>query len=165
MQFVSQTHSKDLSRPQNKTHISMATTALSRNPTFGCIYRSLATKINLLQLRSTNPPFRPFHGFPPQSLLRPPLPQPEIHLDRGFQSYLHIYRRFLCSSTSTATVSQASSSTSGSSEGTSGKGDKSDQSQNTSEQGKSVRGGVFFFSLLSDIYYLRNEQLYAMLFP
>lgn len=126
----------------------MATTALSRNPTLGCIYRSLASKITLSQLRSTNPPFGPFHGFPPQSLLRPPLPQSEIHLDA-------IYRRFLCSSTSTATAtaSQASSSTGGSSEGNSGKGDKSDQSQNTSEQGKSVRGGVFFYSSLTHIYY------------
>ncbi|KAF7136359.1 hypothetical protein RHSIM_Rhsim08G0090800 [Rhododendron simsii] len=140
----------------------MATTALSRNPTLGCIYRSLASKITLSQLRSTNPPFRPFHGFPPQSLLRPPLPQSEIHLDA-------IYRRFLCSSTSTtatAAASQASSSTGGSSEGDSGKGDKSDQSQNTSEQGKAVRGGpvswLSFLLLVATgagvIFYYDNEK-------
>ncbi|KAL6998438.1 Protein SCO1 1, mitochondrial [Sarracenia purpurea var. burkii] len=115
-------------------------TAISKNSSFRCIFRSLTT-CSVHQLRSTKPSFRLFHGAPENLHHRPlPLPQTEFRLDRRLQS-LAIYHRCLCSSTATATVNQANSGANGSSEGTSGNGDKSDRSEHTAEQGKSVRGG------------------------
>ncbi|CAL5422781.1 unnamed protein product [Camellia sinensis] len=120
-------------------------TAISRNASLRCFYRSL-TSYTLP--RSPKPCLRLFHGPLETPLHRPPppppprllpLPQSEFRLSLGLQSLAIYHRRCLC--TTTTIVNQANSPTKGSPEGASGNGDESDQSQHTADQGKSVRGG------------------------
>lgn len=114
-------------------------TAISRNVSLRCFYRSLTSHT---LPRSPKPSLRLFHGPLETPLHRPPLlppPQSEFRLSLGLQSLAIYHRRCLC--TTTTIVNRANSSTKGSPEGASGNGDKSDQSQHTADQGKSVRGG------------------------